>query len=188
MRFMALAISATLIAAASAAESLTVAQTYAIVEPDAYAEIQSRAAAVDWAEARNKIRMPAMQGLALPAATEDRIRQVVPAYTLPFDIRDSAGQVIYPRGFRFNPLDYLTLPYRLLVIDELSLDWAITVLQPTDMVIVAGGDIEQAAAVLERPAFVLDEKTRARLEIEVTPSIIEQQGNVLVIQEVGIRP
>lgn len=190
MTYTVLAVSALIVASVALAESVTVGQTYAIVELDALHEIEARARQIDWQYelAAANIRWSANEGLHLPKATDDRTRQVVPTYTVEFDVRDSNGQLIYPQGFRFNPLDHLTLPYRLVIIDGEQLDWAKSQLKQTDMLILSQGDYAQASQFLERPTFLLDEKIKNRLQIEYAPSIIEQSGNALIINEYKIEP
>jgi hypothetical protein len=190
MRPWALAASALLTAQWVLAESVTVGQTYPILERDALEEIQAQAAGVDWQHELStaNIRWSAKDGLGLARAPADRTRQVIPTYTLEFDVRDAAGQVIYPKGFQFNPLEHITLPYRIVVIASEHLEWAKARLKRTDMVILTRGDYERASQVLERPTFLLDEKTKARLYIEFAPSIIEQSGRVLVINEYQLEP
>ena len=190
MRPWALAASALIMVQWALADSVTVGQTYPILEQDALVEIQAHAAGVDWQHELStaNIRWSAKDGLSLAHAPADRTRQVIPTYTLEFDIRDQTGQLIYPKGFQFNPLDHITLPYRIVVIASEHLEWANAHLKQTDMVILTRGDYERASQVLERPTFLLDEKTKARLYIEFAPSIIEQSGRVLVINEYQLEP
>ena len=116
-------------------------------------------------------------------APVDRSREYVTWYTVEFDVSDQYGQVIYPKGFQFNVLEHITLPYRVLVIDPSDVEWVKPLLKDSDMVILTNGDFEQASEVLDRPTFMLDEKTRQRLGIEFVPSIIVQSGSVFVIEE-----
>ena len=49
---------------------------------------------------------------ALPAAASNSTRQFKPSYSLEFDVPDpETGQILYPAGYTYNPLDYL-LPFR----------------------------------------------------------------------------
>ncbi len=190
MRPWVLAASALMVAQWVLADSVTVGQTYPILEPDALAEIKARATEINWQQELDtaKIAWSAKQGLPLARAPADRTRQVIPYYTLEFDIRDQTGQLIYPKGFQFNPLDHITLPYRIVVIETQDLDWAQARLRQTDMVILTHGDFERASQALERPTFLLDERTRTRLSIEFVPSIVEQSGRVLLINEYRREP
>ena len=185
MKIVFLAISTLCAAGSIDAESITVGQTYPIAERDALSEIEARASEIDWQAALSteNIRWSAKDGTRISRALVNRSRQVVPFYTLEFDIRDANGLLIYPKGFRFNPLDHITLPYRVVVIDPIDVAWLKPQLTFTDRVILTHGDFEQASETLERPTFLLDDKTRQRLGIEFVPSIIEQAGNVFVVRE-----
>ena len=190
MKLWVLAASALIMVQWALADSVTVGQTYPILEQDALAEIQAHAAGVDWQHELSaaNIRWSAKDGLSLARAPADRTRQVIPTYTLEFDIRDQTGQLIYPKGFQFNPLEHITLPYRIVVIESQDLDWAKARLKKTDMVILTHGDFSYASQALERPTFLLDEKTRTRLNLEFVPSIVEQSGRVLLINEYRLEP
>lgn len=185
-----LAISALFIPRLLAAETLVVGTTYPIVEPDALAEIEARASAVDWPAQRAAAlrdagtpNWPAHDGLAVEPAPADRRREHVPAYTLAFDITDGRGRIIYPKGFAFNPLEHVTLPYRVVVIAPEHIRWAKLQLKGTDMVILTSGDYLEASDKLGKPTFLLNGRIKERLGIEYVPSIIEQEGYALSIQE-----
>ena len=185
MIFRVLAVSAAFFAQCVFAESVTVGQTYPIRERDALEEIESRTKQVDWAKALStaNIAWSAKNGHFVQRAPVDRSREYVPWYTVEFDVRDQYGQVIYPKGFQFNVLEHITLPYRVVVIDPSDLEWVKPLLKDSDMVILTSGDFEHASEVLDRPTFMLDEKTRQRLGIEFVPSIIVQSGSVFVVEE-----
>ena len=180
-----LAVSLLLLAQSVLAESITVGQTYPIAERDALEEIESRTKQVDWAKelAPENISWSAKDGHRVRRAPTDRIRHFVPWHTIEFDVRDQFGQVIYPKGFQFNVLEHITLPYRVVVIDPSDVTWVKPLLRDSDMVILTNGDFEEASELLERPTFMLDEKTKQRLGIEAVPSIVRQSGNSFVVEE-----
>ena len=94
---------------------------YQVVEPDIATELEQQAVAknhVEEDEFLNRVRTYQPEDLhPLPRATEDRTFLVDMTYTLDQDLVDGNGKVIYPRGFTFNPLDYVSFPGGLLVID-----------------------------------------------------------------------
>ena len=100
-----------------------------------------------------------------------------------FDVTDAEGRVIYPRGFQFNVLNHVFLPYRIVVIDPSDSSWAAEILRPTDMVILTGGDFREVSESLDRSTFILDDKTRRRLGVEAVPSIVTRVRNEFVIEE-----
>ena len=190
-----LAVSALFIPRMLAAETSVVGTTYPIAEPDALAEIEARANAVNWPAQRaaalhavaprqaDVVKWSAHGGFAVEPAPKDRRREHIPTYTLSFDITDGRGGIIYPRGFQFNPLEHVTLPYRIVVIAPQHVRWLGVRLQDTDMVILTAGDYTAVSEKLGRPTFLLNGKIKERLGIEYVPSIIEQEGQLLSVQE-----
>jgi len=53
----------------------------------------------------------------LPSALEDSIRTVDMTYTTEFDVPDGRGNILYPKGYVFNPLEYVYLPNMLVFIN-----------------------------------------------------------------------
>ena len=103
----------------------TFGKVYPIAEPDALTEIEARTARLP-ADMRGQFgprsKWSAMKAAALAPATISRTRNVVPFYTLDTEIRLPGGEVLYPKGFTFNPLDYVTLPQRLVIVRARDLD------------------------------------------------------------------
>lgn len=171
-----------------AAESQVLGRTYEIVEPDALTEIQSKVAQVDWETVMSDgvARNAAAQAVSLPRAREDRIRYHIPYYTAEFDVKDQNGQIIYPKGFQFNPLEHVRLPQRLMFISKDDLAWAQDHLKSTDMVMITSGDYRDIAMALQRPVFILTPPVRDRLSLQFVPSIVTQEGSTLRIEEHSI--
>jgi conjugal transfer pilus assembly protein TraW len=98
-----------------------VGETYPVVEPDVFAELKEEAARKNrFGDDAFLERMKTYQPEDihhLPRATMDRIFLVDMTYTLDRDLLDGDGKVIYPRGFTFNPLDYVSFSGGILVID-----------------------------------------------------------------------
>lgn len=165
-------------------------QTYSITEPDALSEIEQRVKAVDWGKELNKNRdsWEAFKGVPLPTAKEDITRTYVPFYTSVVDVPDDKGRIIYPKGYTFNPLQYVTLPQRIVIIAPGQEEWLKDKLKPTDMILYTHGDVVKQGEVLDRPAFILDSSLKQRLDVRVVPTIIEQQGKAFVIHEYAWQP
>lgn len=108
-------------------------KTYPIAEKDALLEIKERASKVDWKKylskeaQEEKINSFKPKGLVkLPAAKKNRARSVDMTYSLEFDIPDGKGGILYPRGYTFNPMDYVRFQGMMVVIDGTSkeqVDW-----------------------------------------------------------------
>ncbi|MDR2605602.1 MAG: hypothetical protein LBC55_09715, partial [Desulfovibrio sp.] len=44
----------------------------------------------------------------LPVANISAAYKIDPTYTLPYDIRDAQGEIVYPKGYEFNPLEAMS--------------------------------------------------------------------------------
>jgi len=107
-----------------------VGKTYPIVEPDIILEMKQKMASqerLNSAMLRNRLRDYKPADLQqLPKATKDNQKIVDMTYTLPADLLDADGKTIYPKGFTFNPLDYVTFRRGLVILngnDSEQLRW-----------------------------------------------------------------
>lgn len=181
-------VSVLMISQFSAAAELVVGETYSIAEPDLLEEMQQKAATANWQEMFEK-DPDSWSGLApkssLPLVRENKDRLHTPMYTLDRTISDHTGQVIYPAGYSFNPLAYMTLPSRIVVIgaSDKFIPWLEQHAEPLDMVLTAGGNPMKLSEKYGKPIFVLEPKLRDRLNVTAVPSIIHQEGEQLVIAE-----
>lgn len=175
-------------------------RTWPIAEPDALSEIESRAAHVPDMKAAfgPRERWSAMKPAALGIARADRRRTVVPFYTLDQDIRLPGGKLLYAKGYSFNPLAYVALPQRLIVVHPSDLAWALRTARPADFILLAAGGPSQAADTDAdaitlgerhgRALFLLEERVKQRLGLTVAPVIVAQAGQKLVLTEVIMPP
>lgn len=187
------AIASAAAAAVIATRNSTVGRTWAIAEPDALAEIDAKVATLPSDMSKNfgpRSRWSALKAAALPPAPADRVRKVVPFYTLEFDIKLPDGRMVYPKGFTFNPLTYVKLPQRLVIVHPRDLDWALRVAGPSDFILLTalGSDSGDAIALGERSGraiYILEERVKQRLGLRAAPVIVAQSGTQLVLTEFG---
>jgi len=178
----------------------TVGVTYEIAEEDALAAFQERAKQVNWNKVFSKekaeklIREYKPEGLvSLPRASEDRTFHVDMTYTLEFDIPDGKGGILYPRGYTFNPLDYVQMPAILVVIngdDTDQVKWFRGSGYDKDfktMLLLVGGSYSDLAEKLDRPVFYADEKITSKFKLKVVPSVIRQDGIFMEVKEFQIQ-
>ncbi len=90
----------------------TVGRVYPIAEKDCLNEIREKAKKLDWEKIRDEsIEMAKNYKpenlVKLPKATQDKTFLVDMSYTLGNDIPDKDGKIIYHKGYRFNPLEYI---------------------------------------------------------------------------------
>ena len=171
---------------------------YPIAEKDALSELMQRVRQVEWKKQfsgiRQSVRAFQPTDLArLPRVRHDRIFMVDPTYTLPFDIPDGKGGILYPKDYTFNPLDYVSLPDVLVFIDgadKRQLEWfqkSPYAKAPNVMLLLTGGSYPEVEKKLQRPVFYAPEKITKRFKIEAVPSVLYQKGEFLEVKEFEIK-
>lgn len=184
---MSLVIAAALPLWPAAAGTQTIGRTWPITEADALAEIEARAARQPVDRASNfgrRANWSALRAASLGVATKARTRSIVPFYTLDFDIRLPDGRLLYPKGYTFNPLTYVSLPQRLVVVHPRDLAWAIGTARSSDFILLTAGDALALGEQLGRPLFILEERVKDRLGLTVAPVIVAQAGQRLLLKEI----
>jgi len=173
----------------------TFGKTYPVIERDALEEIQERAAQVNWKSALDRIRPEGFRpkGLPdLPRAAKDRSFLVDMTYTLGFDIPDGKGGILYPKGYRFNPLDYLPFNQTLVVFDgddPLQVAWlkASGLLSKSGtMLLLSDGSFIDVGKGLNRLAYYASPQIVERFHLRVTPSVIRRRGKLMEVQEIRV--
>lgn len=173
---------------AASAQDLDIRQigaVYPIIEQDALDEIEQASEGVEITleDFGDSDGWTATQSHILPVATENRIRDVIPFFELPFDIPDKDGNILYPKGFTFNPMEHLTLPNVLWIARPEHLDWAFSMADDFDMILMAGGNALKESEARRHPVFMLEAKLAERMNLEFSPARVWQEGSVLKVQE-----
>ncbi|MGB3209299.1 MAG: hypothetical protein WBB19_01195 [Desulforhopalus sp.] len=174
----------------------TVGETYPVVEADVVAELRKEAAKHD---ATDKLpRSLHMQSYqppnlhVLPTARAQRSFLVDMNYTLDQDLIDGEGKILYPKGYNFNPLDYISFPGGLVVIDgddPLQIDWFMKTPYADNhqaRLLLSNGLAFELTRQLKRPVFYLTKDIADRLRLTAVPSVIVQKENKLQVQELVI--
>ena len=177
----------------------TVGTTYEIVEKDALIALQERARQVNWNKvfSREKteklIKKYRPKNLVfLPRAEKDNTFHVDMTYTLDFDIPDGKGGILYPRGYTFNPLEYVQMPTILVVIDGDEPDQVGWFKQsPYDkdiktMLLLTKGSYAEISKELHRPVFYADKRIIDRLNLKAVPSVVYQDGLFMKVKEIAL--
>ena len=173
---------------------------YPIAEPDALAEMKAKAARVDWKKyldrekLTRKVREYRPKDLErLPAAGRDRAFLADMTYTLDMDIPDGKGGILYPKGYTFNPLDFVTLDRTLVIIDgsdARQVEWFRKSAWRGDvksMLLLTGGNWYKVQEKLKRPVFFADKRLVAKLGLKAVPAVALQKGRYMEVREYGIR-
>ena len=176
----------------------TFGQTYKIAEQDALEKIKERVSRLDPKKVPNRKMMEkAVQTYRpdtpfLPRARADAVKLVDMTYTLPFDIPDGKGGILYPKGYTFNPLDYVNYEKTLVVIngdDMGQVAWFSQSDYAKDlktMLLLTGGSYYDLGKKLDRPVFYANVDIIHRFQLEAVPSIVHQEGRYMEVKEVAI--
>jgi conjugal transfer pilus assembly protein TraW len=193
---MLLIIGSVLVAATAYGQTATIGRTWPIAEQDALSEIEARVAQQPPNIAERfgpREGWSAMQSAVLAVSRANRKRTVVPFHTLDFEIRLPDGKLLYPKGYTFNPLAYVSLPQRLVVVHPRDLGWALAKARQFDWILLAGSDKASADPValgekVGRPLFILEDRVKDRLGLTVAPVMVEQVGQKLELSEFAVDP
>ncbi len=169
----------------SSAVSVSKGTTYEIVEPDLLVEIKQKADQVNWKKLQKNMKLT--QDIThLPIAKEDESYYHQPIVELPFEVKDKDGKILYPKGFKFNPLKYTTLPNQLIVLGSPrhleTVSNLSSVVSSDDTLLIANMDTVKFIKQTGKRAFLLTENAIKRLGIKKVPSVISQKGNRFLIQ------
>lgn len=175
-----------------------VGKTYPIVEPDIILEMKQKMAnqeRLNSAMLRNKLRDYKPADLhELPKATKDNQKIVDMTYTLPADLLDADGKIIYPKGFTFNPLDYVTFRRGLVILngnDSEQLRWfekSPYYESHQAMLLITDGSAYDLISKLQRPVFYLTKDIATRLRLVAVPSVVIQEQDKMQIFEFEVKP
>ena len=168
-----------------------VGRTYPIIEQDITKELQQKATNIDLDALFNTHNRYQPANLhSLSRAASDRLFTVDLIHTLENDIKDGHGNLLYPKGFTFNPLQYAGLSGGLVVIDgsdPQQVEWFKGSPYFQDhraILLLSGGYAAQLKQELNRPVYYLTHDIAARLQLKAVPSVIIEQDSKLTVREV----
>ena len=167
--------------------------TSAVIETDLAEALRQRAVSVDVERLRSaQARYQPANLQALPRATKDATTMVDLTHTLEQDVQDANGQVLYPAGFTFNPLRYVSLSGALVVIDGSDPEQVAWFKDSPyganrrALLLLSGGLAAALRDELRRPVAYLTEDIARRLQLRAVPSIVVERDNQLEIREVSL--
>ncbi len=171
-----------------------VGNTYKIIEQDSLQEILEKVKKFDIKKhissekIKNKIENYIPEDINLKNAKENKTYTVNLIYTLEFDITDQFGNIIYPKGFTYNPLDYIAYPYTLVVFDgknEKHLKWFEKTYSKDINVkpLLTKGNVFKLSEKYKRPFFFINKQLVEKFQIKAIPAVIKQKNNILEIKE-----
>ena len=170
-----------------------VGRTYPIVEQDIREEFKQKATSIDIDALFNTHNRYQPANLhTLPRSASDRVFTVDLTHTLERDIKDGQGNLLYPQGFTFNPLQYAGLSGGLVVIDGSDpeqVEWfkgSPYFQNHRAMLLLVGGYANELKQALQRPVYYLTHDIAARLQLKAVPSVVVEQDNKLTVREVRL--
>jgi conjugal transfer pilus assembly protein TraW len=189
-------ISAMMLSSAVYARDLgVVGKLYPIQERDALEELESRAAKVDWKKKLGKIKPEKYRpenSVSLPRASKSSVRLVDVTYVLDIDVPDGKGGIVYPKGYSFNPLDYVPFRRTIVVInaqDHEQVAWfkSSEYAKRIDvMLLITEGGYLEVSKSLNRPIFYADTRIAEKFQIHSVPAIVRQSGRMMEVTDVYI--
>lgn len=204
MRFKALLL-LPLLLNAKVVEILYVGKTYPFAEEDFLTAIQKRIEekkdelykkAYELSEeAKKKIINFKPPGIdPLTPAEKNETRLVDLTYTLPFDIKDANGKIIYPKGFTFNPAKYVRINYTIIVLNanrKEEVEWFFKSKYSKNplmyKVFLTDGNWYEFQKRYKSQVFYCLREIQERFKLRHTVSIIRQVGDKMEVREIKIR-
>ena len=167
--------------------------TSAVIETDLGEVLRQGAVRVDVERLRSaQVRYQPANLQALPRAEKDTTTMVDLTHTLEEDVQDANGQVLYPAGFTFNPLRYVSLSGALVVIDGSDPEQVAWFkgspygANRRALLLLSGGLAAALRDELQRPVAYLTEDLAQRLQLRAVPSVVMEQDQHLTVREVLI--
>ena len=129
--------------------------------------------------------------LSLPVALAETKQYLDLSYTVPRDITDAEGKVLYPEGYRFNPLEHRR--FRTMVVidgsDAKQVDWAENLEEAADpmtRIVITRGDKTAVSRRFKRRVYRLHSQVAERYRIASVPAIVQQKGAVLAVTTIPV--
>ncbi len=170
---------------------------YPIKEPDAFEELKQKAEQLNISDIRSKLLKSAKNFVPpdlvyVPKAKKNRVYYINPEYTLEFDIPkvDSNGNIVgilYPKGYKFNPLDYIKEGLPPLVVfngyDKAEVRWVKKYLTktPNAMLLTVTPSWRSLSEELKMPVFYLKKIIAERFQVKNTLSVITVENKMIKV-------
>ena len=173
--------------------------TYPITEEDAISQLKKAVAKYDWEKfkikQKEKIKNFKPKDLVdLPVAKEDKVFKVDMTGAIKEDIIGRDGEVIYPKGYRYNPMEYVFMRRIIVFIngkDEKQIEWYKKSPYPADMrtmlLITDGSYLDVRKKLNTMTVYYANKEIIERMGIKAVPSVAVQKGTELEVQEYALK-
>jgi conjugal transfer pilus assembly protein TraW len=173
--------------------------TYPITEEDAISQLKKAIAKYDWEKfkikQKEKIKNFKPKDLVdLPVAKEDKVFKVDMTGAIKEDIIGRDGEVIYPKGYKYNPMEYVFMRRIIVFIngkDEKQIEWYKKSPYPADMrtmlLITDGSYLDVRKKLNTMTVYYANREIIERMGIKAVPSVAVQKGTELEVQEYALK-
>ena len=173
--------------------------TYPIMEGDAIAQMKKAIAGYDWEKFKRKQReeinnYKPKDLVDLPTVRKDKVFKVDMTGSIKEDIIGRDGVVIYPKGYRYNPMEYVFMRRILVFIngkDEKQIEWYKKSPYPSDMrtmlLITDGSYLDVRKKFKTLTVYYANKEIIERMGIKAVPSVAVQKGTELEVREYALK-
>jgi hypothetical protein len=171
-------------------------ELYRIAEKDALKEIEEKIRSLDIKKLEKRIAASINKKLVFksefPHACKNATYSFIPWYVLNVDIKNEKGEVIYPKGYTFNPLDYIPFPFVFVFFDggsRVEVEWVKKNFKNAGgsvFLVATGGSLFELVKELERPVYKLTPELKERFQIRKTPTVAKAVNKTIIVQEIGV--
>ena len=173
--------------------------TYPIMEGDAISQMKKAIAGYDWGKFKRKQReeinnYKPKDLVDLPTVREDKVFKVDMTGSIKEDIIGRDGVVIYPKGYRYNPMEYVFMRRIIVFIngkDEKQIEWYKQSPYPTDMrtmlLITDGSYLNVRKKLKALQVYYASKEIIERMGIKAVPSVAVQRGTELEVREYALK-
>ena len=171
--------------------------TYKIAEKDSIIELKKKAAQVNWKKIFNRDKAESLiknyrpDLIKLQKTDKNNQFLVDMTYSLEFDIPDGKGGILYPKGFSFNPLEYINF-YKTLVVfdgtDDAQVQWCKSnyANNYNFTLLISDGSYYDLSKKFGRPVFYASADIIARFKLKKVPSVISQKDKYMEVKEIAV--
>ena len=184
-----------LMGTASAKDLGTIGQTYEIAEQDMEEYIYAKLATLDWNKTMQEViqktkKQIIPKGKPLPRVKKYRVFYIDPTKTLDKDIKDDKGNIIHPKGKRYNVLDYDPFSKMYLFIDgddpeqlTIANRYEDKFRHNVEVLLVNGDIVETMQENKKLDINYAKEDILKGFQIRRVPSLASQEGNKVKVEE-----
>lgn len=122
-------------------------------------------------------------------ATKNRTHYPETIYTVKEDIMDNHGGILYKKGYKFNPLHYITLRDKYVFFDYTNkeqVEWIKANRLDKDItvrLIITDGRVFDAIKFFDREVFYANDPLLEKFNVWASPSVVVQEGDRIKVEE-----